>query len=581
MQINKEVTCTENKRFDVKECQRRIILICGMHRSGTSALAHTVHLQGAALPKHLMPAQKDNSQGFWESMPIVQFNNKLLEEAGRTWDDPRAIEPAWWRQPGKRLARIAQASNLLRAEYPEGELLVLKDPRLSRLLPIWFDACKEVALSPSILLCCRHPMEVAASLSVRNGIDIQQAQLLWLSYLLEAEIATRNYPRAIVHYDQLLSDWRNTLLQTYDAIALDSLTLTGEIADQIDTVLLPSQRHHQISVEKFLCESRMSPLIKEAYIAFLTQPMPSNDVFDRLYNRLIDAWLTITAASISLQKQKKIDIPKAEKMPKKTKQTPTSLPEQITQRHIILHYHLFKNAGTSLDHILKQNFKTGWYEHEGPGAGWRVDAVTEYLQQHPEIVILSSHTALMPIPVLPNTTIYPIIFIRHPIDRIRSIYEFERKQNADTEGARVAKQTDLAGYIKWRLNRKGDRSIRNFQTYRLAFAVPEIEEGSKLSEEERALKALKVLPFVGVVEEFDSSLIRLQEWLKPAFPDVEFKPARVNVTQKEEVTLDKRLDVLKLEIGAELYGEIKKLNDTDFKIYKASLNLLLASKIYM
>jgi len=334
MQIDNGEARDEDKRFDVKECRRRIILVCGMHRSGTSALAHAVHLQGAVLPKHLMPAQQDNPQGFWESIPIVHFNNKLLANAGRTWDDPRPIESTWWQQPGKRLARIDQASKLLQAEYPEGELLVLKDPRFSRLLPIWLDACKDVALTPSVLLCCRHPMEVAASLSVRNSIDIQQVQLLWLSYMLEAEKASRNYPRAIVHYDQFVTDWRNMLLQTYDAIGLESLTLTGVIADQIDTVLLSSQRHHQISVDILLGESRMSPLIKEAYIAFLTQPMPSNDVFDRLYNRLIDAWLTITAANLSFQKPKKNDVPKAEKMLRKTKQTPASLPPRTTHSQV-------------------------------------------------------------------------------------------------------------------------------------------------------------------------------------------------------------------------------------------------------
>ena len=568
MQIDNGEARDEDKRFDVKECRRRIILVCGMHRSGTSALTHSVHLQGAVLPKHLMPAQADNPKGFYESMPIVQFNNKLLEEAGRSWDDPRPIDSTWWQQPGKRLARIKQAANLLDAEYPAGELLVLKDPRLSRLLPIWIEACKVVGLSPSVLLCCRNPLEVTASLSIRSSIDIQQAQLLWLSYMLEAEIATRNLPRAVVHYDQLLTDWRNTLLQAYDAIALDSLSLTGDIADQIDAALLPNHRHHQISVEKLLCESRMSPLIKEAYTAFLTQPIPPEVNFDRYYDRLTDAWLTMTITNISLQIPTIIDIPQAEKMPKKTKQAPKLLPEEITQRNVIVHYHLFKNAGTSLDHILKQNFKTGWYEHEGPGAGWRVEAVTEYLQQHPEIVVLSSHTALLPLPVLPNTTIYPIIFIRHPIDRIRSIYEFERKQNAETEGARVAKQTDITGYIQWRLNRKGDRSIRNFQTYRLAFAVPEVnEDGKKLSEEKRALKALKTLPFVGVVEQFDSSLARLQDWLKPAFPDIEFKPTKANVTQREEVTLEERLEAFKAEIGTELYDELTEMNKDDLRIY--------------
>ena len=66
---------------------------------------------------------------------------------------------------------------------------------------------------------------------------------------------------------------------------------------------------------------------------------------------------------------------------------------ETSQRHVILHYHLYKNAGTSLDHILKANFKDDWHEQEGPGTGWRVSGVEEYLQQHPEIAVLSHAAA--------------------------------------------------------------------------------------------------------------------------------------------------------------------------------------------
>lgn len=239
-------------------------------------------------------------------------------------------------------------------------------------------------------------------------------------------------------------------------------------------------------------------------------------------------------------------------------------------RRVIIHYHLFKNAGTSLDQILKTNFPNGWQEREGPGIGWSAPDVAGYLKQHPHIRVLSSHTALLPPPELPDCFVYPILFIRHPIDRIRSIYEFEVKQVADTSGARKAKETDLAGYIKWRLHCKGDRAIRNFQAYRIAFAVPGNADGKSLTEEERSLAALTTLPFVGVVETFDTSLQRLQEWLMPAFPHIDFKPVRANVTQKAHSSLDDRLLAIQTEVGAELFNELMHANALDLKLYKAA-----------
>ena len=544
---------------------RQLIFVLGMHRSGTSALARAVHLQGAALPTTLMPPRADNPEGFWESLPIVQFNNKLLLEAGRAWDDPRPIEPNWWRQSGKQNAAINQAAQLLEREFPEAELAVLKEPRISRLLPIWLAACELAGYTPRVLLCCRNPLEVAASLAVRNGIDLQRAQLLWLSHMLEAEHASRGRSRALIGYDALLTDWRGTLAQAYDSISVDALALSGETADTLDAFLQPGKRHHHHTTDQVFREERLSPLVKDTWAALLTSPLPPDKFFDTLRERLADAWSIFGMASI-------ISRPAANGITKTSKPmaTPNAMPEDTMtnkQRHVILHYHLFKNAGTSLDHILKQNFKHGWHEHEGPGPGWRAEDVTSYLQQHPEIVVLSSHTALLPQPVLPDTTIYPIIFIRHPLDRIRSIYEFERKQIADTEGARMAKETDMTGYIKWRLHRKGDRSIRDFQSYRIAFATPLSIDGIKLNEQERTVKAIATMPFIGVVERFDESLAQLQAWLKPIFPHINFRPTKANVTQRTELSLQERLDAMKIEIGEDLYEELVKANAGDLSIY--------------
>jgi hypothetical protein len=54
MQIDNGEARDEDKRFDVKECRRRIILVCGMHRSGTSALAYsprTPHKETYRVPR--------------------------------------------------------------------------------------------------------------------------------------------------------------------------------------------------------------------------------------------------------------------------------------------------------------------------------------------------------------------------------------------------------------------------------------------------------------------------------------------------------------------------------------------------
>ena len=73
---------------------RRVVLVLGMHRSGTSALSHAVHLLGAGAPATLMPPGPDNPRGFWESAVVASLNDEILAAGGSGWADWQRFEPA-------------------------------------------------------------------------------------------------------------------------------------------------------------------------------------------------------------------------------------------------------------------------------------------------------------------------------------------------------------------------------------------------------------------------------------------------------------------------------------------------------
>ena len=182
-------------------------------------------------------------------------------------------------------------------------------------------------------------------------------------------------------------------------------------------------------------------------------------------------------------------------------------PRMSTHRHVILHYHLFKNAGTSLDAVLKRAFPSGWVTAEFPAPGGRNSAaLAEWIEANPRAKAFSTHTGRGPLPSVPGVTVFPVVFMREPIARIRSAYRFERRQRADTLGAKLAREHDLEGYVRARLALPHDRQCRDFQTDRLAGFEP--GRGGEF-ELERALRAVRGLPFVGIVERFDESIRRL------------------------------------------------------------------------
>jgi hypothetical protein len=234
-------------------------------------------------------------------------------------------------------------------------------------------------------------------------------------------------------------------------------------------------------------------------------------------------------------------------------------------RKIIFHYHLFKNAGTSIDELLKANFPRHWVSREfnADQQNANISQVEQWILQEKNAVAFSSHTAMLPPPDLKDIKIFPIIFVRHPIDRIASAYNFEKNQGGDNFGSVLARHTTLAGYIEVLLSFRHSSQCRNFQINRLAQMV----RGAGGDQTALALQALETLPFIGLVGEFDESIKRLSTWLSPHFP--EFRPIVVakNVNRDRTVSLEQKLEQIRVSIGDACYARLVEANGGDLALF--------------
>jgi len=217
----------------------------------------------------------------------------------------------------------------------------------------------------------------------------------------------------------------------------------------------------------------------------------------------------------------------------------------LNVRTIILHYHLFKNAGTSLDAVLKQNFGSRWVTKEFKGTN-NTEQVEDWIKTTPDAVAFSSHTLMGPLPQIDGVRIVSVMLLRDPIARIKSAYSFERKQVADTFGAVLAKHTTLEGYVKTRLSLANDRQCRNFQTSRLASLVQ--DTGPELP---RAQKALAKISVAGLVSDFSGALFRLEQAIADDHPDFTWTEERQNVSSRKRLATDKDLDALLRQVNAD------------------------------
>lgn len=141
------------------------VVVLGMSRSGTSAVAGVFHASGFHLGLHqeLMPADDRNPIGYHENLRVVAENERILQCAGGTWFDP-PDDHELLLQPSASGA-IRELVLKIRDEA-DGAPIGIKDPRIGVLLAVWEEVVPDL-LHP--VLVVRDPAEVAASLARRDG----------------------------------------------------------------------------------------------------------------------------------------------------------------------------------------------------------------------------------------------------------------------------------------------------------------------------------------------------------------------------------------------------------------------------
>jgi hypothetical protein len=251
------------------ECfNKTVVVVLGMHRSGTSSTAGTLVRLGAAAPQHLIAPSADNERGFWESRVIVDLNDAILAAGGSDWKD--------WRKFNleeidgvEADALRARAKAALAEEFGDVGLAVMKDPRMCRLMPIWRPVFEEAQWSVRALLPIRSPLEVGWSLNCRNGLGPAYGCLLWLRHVLDAEAETRGMARAVLDWPQFLSDRRKALTRVSEQWGLIWPHWYEEAFAEVDEFVSADLRRQRASEADLRTHPAVNDLVRETYAAMI------------------------------------------------------------------------------------------------------------------------------------------------------------------------------------------------------------------------------------------------------------------------------------------------------------------------
>jgi hypothetical protein len=317
---------------------RRVALIFGMHRSGTSAVARVVNLLGAALPKKLLEAGPGNEAGHWEPIELMSLHDQMLAEAGSRWDDFRPFNIT--ALPEERIQFYRrEIERLIIQEYNDEPWFVLKEPRICRFPALYLEVFQELGIEVLVILTFRNPLSVIGSLGARDQMTEEYAGLLWLRHWLDAEAGTRQQQRAVIEYEMLIEQPTGVVDELRNWLKRMGITPREDNDRDIIGFLNPALRHHIYSATDLNADNGIAKWIKDAYheaknLTFEAHSERAQDALNAIQREFLDASALIGDAIFCELRSARSKVTELEKLETKNRELDRQLlsaQSEITQ----------------------------------------------------------------------------------------------------------------------------------------------------------------------------------------------------------------------------------------------------------
>lgn len=145
---------------------KRTIVVLGMHRSGTSMMGAILEKLGVNMGEEKLGASSSNPIGHFEDVIFVNINNRILEDAGGSWDEPPDEESI----NNLEIKYRDDIKRILDEKYKVYDIWGWKDPRTSLTIKLYHPFLENV----KYIYCLRDESEVANSLYKRNKMPIEE-----------------------------------------------------------------------------------------------------------------------------------------------------------------------------------------------------------------------------------------------------------------------------------------------------------------------------------------------------------------------------------------------------------------------
>ena len=246
---------------------KKIIVVLGMHRSGTSTITRALEVLGVSLGNRLMPAiEGNNDKGFFEDIDINALNVEMLECIDSDWHCLSPLELKDVNHLNEN-GYFIRAVDLLRLKTANSPLFGFKDPRVAKLLPFWHPVFMHCGFDVAYILALRNPLSIAQSIAKRDGFSHEKTYLLWLGHTLSSLFHTQQYNRVLVDYDHFIENSKDDIEMIAGQLGLkvNAKALHTFQSEFIDTEL----RHTYYTASDLELDAACPPLAKDVYTELL------------------------------------------------------------------------------------------------------------------------------------------------------------------------------------------------------------------------------------------------------------------------------------------------------------------------
>jgi len=256
----------------------------------------------------------------------------------------------------------------------------------------------------------------------------------------------------------------------------------------------------------------------------------------------------------------------------------------MKKRAVICHYHIFKNSGTTFDSLLMQNYGNRHISFDGPFPYFVIqqDQLERIIINNPSVIALSSHQIRLPAPSSLDFVVLPVIFVRHPLLRSRSVYQYLRTTNDGTLASKSTKDLSFDQWINHALRTpKIIGQISNAQVGILSGVYQRNRQTRKTPtgmefDIDQAIRNIDSVRLLGRTDSFDEDVQRFPAIL--AQYGIEFKYKKIkpkNVTSSDiHRSIDDRLEQLRLSLSNENYNRLVQANSQDIYLLEHVTKLL-------